>query len=1100
MLVRRMLAAIIVLQALTVPASVAIGGPTITIDSPADGSVLATRSVNVTGTAAGSDAEWVQTSQADFDAGAKENITSSSDGNVSLNGLVYDDFNDNSLDAGRWSWRNVNGIRADELNGMIILSGTSTTSSYWAATSDICATQATAPWASADIRSFSGTGSGYNTAFTLWQNAGTEAGLSFEYDSAVSSNILVKWIVWTGGVLQSANLGVMTACPHNLRLEYFGGNLYAYLDGAMMRSGAVSLVNFKTRIYACARYSGNTVATSWDNVTSGFARSGSFTSAAFDTLSSNPVLKKVGWSADTPSGTGVSVQLRSSDYIYMSSPTPWTTVANGQSTGLPAAKRYIQYRAALTSSDGYWTPAFNDITIDYTKDVKKVELSIDDQASWVSAIGTEKWYALLEMPENQTTIWVRATDVAGEEIIASVTVDVDTTPPSGSIEVDKGEAFTSNRQVRISCVAQDSYGVASVILSQDRWFSDADWVDYSTSVPFTLSEGDGTKTVYARFMDVHGLESPLVNDSIFLDTTPPKGSVAIEGGAKFTRNATVTLSLNATDASGVEDMKVSDYKDLAGEDWRPFKSALQWELPPGSGERTVYVLFRSALGQESEVASDSIILDTLGPDISVTINGGSAYTNSTAVTLRLNATDNYRVNNMEISMDPSFAGASAEPFSEERNWTLSPGDGVKTVYARAVDAAGNIGRAKSSSITLDTTAPSCVVSQLPFTVNATNFAVKWSGTDATSGISFFDVQYRDGAGEWTDWLVRTNLTRAVFSGTDGHDYSFRVRAQDALGNLEGFTEAGSTPVLVRLAPPPQPPAVSIIRPLANSTLKGLTDVTGTSYHPESGMSVKRVLIRIDGGPLRQASGTGSWTFSLDTTTLTDGKHALTVQAFDGTRYSNNTTREFIVKNAAAPPISTSSALLPWIVLMIAVIVAVGLAVFLATRRRHAPQYQPLPPAGWAAPQRAQTFAPMWAPPSAPPAVPAPPPPTEQAAFPAEAGGRMTVVGKVRGDELKEVLAPGPEKTPEPWRAVEEAAREWRILRALSSLPRGLPSSLWGMKMEELAAAVAAAETKVSPEGGTIVRINTRWYYGDEKNLGLFMQEYKGPQPLNPPRH
>jgi hypothetical protein len=47
-----------------------------------------------------------------------------------------------------------------------------------------------------------------------------------------------------------------------------------------------------------------------------------------------------------------------------------------------------------------------------------------------------------------------------------------------------------------------------------------------------------------------------------------------------------------------------------------------------------------------------------------------------------------------------------------------------------------------------------------------------------------------------------------------------------------------------------------------------------------------------------------------------------------------------------------------------------------------------------------------------------------------------------------------------------------------------------MDMDALAAVVAAAERKTNPDGETIIRINTRWYFGDEKNLGSFMQEYK----------
>ena len=86
------------------------GSPSLKIVSPADDSVFTTNSVNVTGTANGSDAQWVQTEKADFDAGTLDNASSNAGGNVSLNASIYDDFNDNSFDNGRWTMSSVNGV------------------------------------------------------------------------------------------------------------------------------------------------------------------------------------------------------------------------------------------------------------------------------------------------------------------------------------------------------------------------------------------------------------------------------------------------------------------------------------------------------------------------------------------------------------------------------------------------------------------------------------------------------------------------------------------------------------------------------------------------------------------------------------------------------------------------------------------------------------------------------------------------------------------------------------------------------------------------------------------------------------------------------
>jgi len=63
--------------------------------------------------------------------------------------------------------------------------------------------------------------------------------------------------------------------------------------------------------------------------------------------------------------------------------------------------------------------------------------------------------------------------------------------------------------------------------------------------------------------------------------------------------------------------------------------------------------------------------------------------------------------------------------------------------------------------------------------------VNWSGTDDFSGIVSYDVQYRDGSGgAWTGWLTATTATDETFEGQDGHNYYFRCRARDFIGNLE----------------------------------------------------------------------------------------------------------------------------------------------------------------------------------------------------------------------------------------------------------------------------------------------------------------------------
>jgi hypothetical protein len=89
--------------------------------------------------------------------------------------------------------------------------------------------------------------------------------------------------------------------------------------------------------------------------------------------------------------------------------------------------------------------------------------------------------------------------------------------------------------------------------------------------------------------------------------------------------------------------------------------------------------------------------------------------------------------------------------------------------------------------TLDTQAPVSWLGPLP-EHSIYKFAVSWDGYDnGAAGIKGFDVQVRDGlGGVWSDWLLKTPLKTAEFTGLGGHTYYFRVRAWDNAYNTDGY--------------------------------------------------------------------------------------------------------------------------------------------------------------------------------------------------------------------------------------------------------------------------------------------------------------------------
>ena len=186
--------------------------------------------------------------------------------------------------------------------------------------------------------------------------------------------------------------------------------------------------------------------------------------------------------------------------------------------------------------------------------------------------------------------------------------------------------------------------------------------------------------------------------------TGPTGSISINNGDTYSQSRTVTLAITvSTDALL---MMISEDPDFVGAVWQVVAGSVDHAFD-SDGRKRIYCKFSNDNGLQSGTVSDDIIVDTLPPSgASIVINNNAATVSTQAVTLTLSATDAATgVSRMLISNDAAFTGAAWEPYSSTRAWTLSDGDGTKTVYARFSDAAGNETGAVSASIQLASGTP-----------------------------------------------------------------------------------------------------------------------------------------------------------------------------------------------------------------------------------------------------------------------------------------------------------------------------------------------------------------------------------------------------------
>jgi hypothetical protein len=125
-------------------------------------------------------------------------------------------------------------------------------------------------------------------------------------------------------------------------------------------------------------------------------------------------------------------------------------------------------------------------------------------------------------------------------------IKLDKTVPAVSFAINSGAKYANTQDVTLTSNATDATAL-SMRFSNDNinWTT---WVNYTASKTWTLTSGDGCKTVYAQFKDEAGLTAT-ANASIILDTTAP----TVDAGSSQTVNLGDTVSFNGggSDANGI---------------------------------------------------------------------------------------------------------------------------------------------------------------------------------------------------------------------------------------------------------------------------------------------------------------------------------------------------------------------------------------------------------------------------------------------------------------------------------------------------------------------------------------------------------------------
>jgi hypothetical protein len=168
-----------------------------------------------------------------------------------------------------------------------------------------------------------------------------------------------------------------------------------------------------------------------------------------------------------------------------------------------------------------------------------------------------------------------------------------------------------------------------------------------------------------------------------------------------------------------------------------------------------------------------------------------------------------------------------------------------------------------------TTALKITTSQLPGGTLIGPYSAAFSATGGTTPYT------------WT--LSSGSLPSGLFLNSSGAisgtpslagSFSFTVQVKDASSNSASANFSINVVTAV--------PSVAISSPASGATVSSTVTVSGTA---SDSISLSSVQVAVDGGTYSNASGTTSWSFTLNTSSLSNGSHTLTAKATDAANSS-----------------------------------------------------------------------------------------------------------------------------------------------------------------------------------------------------------------------
>ena len=448
----------------------------------------------------------------------------------------------------------------------------------------------------------------------------------------------------------------------------------------------------------------------------------------------------------------------------------------------------------------------------------------DNSTGWITYLATTE-YTFTAGDGSRTAYYQVRDAVSNESQVISDAILIDTASPTvGSIllkdRVTGNPAYSSSLTVSLEASGVSADAVA-MLIAQDAAFTEnsTGWITYLANTQYTFTAGEGSRTVYYKVRDAASNESNTVNDGITIDTVSPEVDHItlfdrITGSPVYSSASLVTLEAFGVSADAVSMLIARDAAfTLGSTGWIAYRSSYDFTLAAGEGTREAHYKVRDSASNESAVVTDSIIVN-FGPAAPTVLlkdrtSGSTVYSKELIVSIEVTAADPDVVL-MRLSGNNLFDGSGNDTgwvtYETASQFTLTAGDGSRTVYAKVMDVASSESAVGSDSIIIDTAGPvppSLITPASGSSINDNQPTFVWNvAVDPTSGVARYEITV-DGTIAATLGAVTTHTLTGTL--TDAA-HSWSVRAEDNAGNWGaasltwGFTVDTSLPAVSVIAP------------------------------------------------------------------------------------------------------------------------------------------------------------------------------------------------------------------------------------------------------------------------------------------------------------